>query len=116
MRDPAAGRVVSRRLAVIVICGLALLAGSGVSWIRSSSSRTTGAAAVGFIEVRAYTGISGAETRPTQPSPVDIGDDVNDFATLEFTALNFYHVRDGKPGQDYCDRKRSSVLGAETVT
>ncbi|CAN0394662.1 unnamed protein product, partial [Laminaria digitata] len=22
-------------------------------------------------------------------------------AALEFTALNFYHVRDGKPGQDY---------------
>ena len=101
VRDPATWTVVSRRLAVIVMCGMALLAGSGVSWIRSSSSQTTGAAAGGFLEVRAYTGISGDETRPTEPSSVDIGDDVNDFATLEFTALNFYHVRDGKPGQDY---------------
>ncbi|CAM9425491.1 unnamed protein product, partial [Laminaria digitata] len=24
-----------------------------------------------------------------------------DVTALEFTALNFYHVRDGKPGQDY---------------
>ena len=99
--DPVAGRVVSRRLAVIVLCGLALLAGSGVSWIRSTSRRTTGAAAGGFLEVRAYSGISVAETRPTEPSSVDIVDDTHDFATLEFTALNFYHVRDGKPGQDY---------------
>ena len=102
VRDSAAGRVFSRTFAVVmVMCGLALLAGSGVSWIQSSSSRNTGAAAVGFLEVRAYTGISGAETRPTEPSSVDIGNDFHDLATLEFTALNFYHVRDGKPGQDY---------------
>ena len=101
VRDPAAGSVIPRRLAVMVMCGLTLLAGSGMSWIRSSNSRTTCAAAVGFLEVRAYTDISGAETRPTQPSSVNFGDDVHDFATLEFTALNFYDVRDGKPGQDY---------------
>ena len=100
VRDPAAGRLVSRRFAVIVVCGLAFLAGSNVSWIRYSSSSTTGASASEFFEVGAHTGIPGADIRPTEPSSV-VGDVADDNETLEFTALNFYHIRDGKPGQDY---------------
>ena len=103
VRDPAAGRFVSRRLAIIVMCGFAFLAVSGASWIRNSSSRTTGASAGGFFEVVAHTGIPGADIGPTEPSSIVVGDHAidHDVATLEFTALNFYHVRDGKPGQDY---------------
>ena len=89
VRDPAAGRPVSRRLAVTVVCSLAILAGSGVSWIRSSGGGTTGAAAGAFFEIR-----------PAEPSSV-VGDDAENVATLDFTALNFYYIRDGKPGQDY---------------
>ena len=103
LRDPAAGGFVSRSLAVIVTCGLAFFAGSGVSWIRSSSSQTTSAATGGFYKVGASTGIPGADIRPAEMSSqsLDVSDHVDDVATLEFTALNFYHVRDGKPGQDY---------------
>ena len=102
VRDPGAGRLASRRLALVLTCGLAFLAGSGVIWIQSSSSRTTGgAAAVAFFGVGPYTGISGVKNQPTRPSSVIFDDDVDDVATLEFTALNFYHIRDGKPGQDY---------------
>ena len=90
VRDPAAAIPVSRRLAVTVVCGLAFLAGSGVSWVRSSGSQTTGASPGAFFEIR-----------PTESSSVVVGDDADDVATLEFTALNFYHIRDGKPGQDY---------------
>ena len=100
VRDPSAGRLVSRRFVVIVVCGLAFLAGSSLPWIRNSSSSTTSASASEFFEVRAHTGIPGADIRPTEPSSV-VGDVANDDATLEFTALNFYHIRDGKPGQDY---------------
>ena len=100
VRDPAARRLDSRWLAVAVMCGLAVLARSGVSWNRSSSSQTT-VAAGRFFEVGAHTGIPGSEVRPTEPSSVVIDGDADDVATLEFTALNFYHVRDGKPGQDY---------------
>ena len=99
VRDPVAGRHVSRRLPVIVTCGLAFLAWSSVSLIRSSNSRTTSAAAGSFFEVGAHTGVPGAQIRPTKTASVVV-DDADD-ATLEFTALNFYHVRDGKPGQDY---------------
>ena len=101
LRDPEEGRNISRTLAVTLVCGLAFLAGSCVSWSRSSSSRSTAATAGGFFEVGGHTGMPAAQIRPTEPSRVVVGAEVEDVAALEFTALNFYHVRDGKPGQDY---------------
>ena len=101
LRDSDEGRSISRRLAVAVVCGLAFLAGSGLSWSASPGSQSTAVAADGFIEVPSHTGIPAEDTtQPGEPSS-QVSDRGEDFAALEFTALNFYHVRDGKPGQDY---------------
>ena len=82
------------------MCGLALLAGSGAAWRQSSSSFATAAASGEFFEVSSRTGIPDTETQRGKQSS-DVGDDADYGAALQFTALNFYHVRDGKPGQDY---------------
>ena len=100
LRSPEAGGIVTRRLVFAVVCGLTFLAGSGVSWSRSSGSRNTAAGAGGFFEVTFSTGIPAAQSQPGEPSSY-VGDDADDVVALQFTALNFYHVRDGKPGQDY---------------
>ena len=100
LRDPQEERHISPRLAVAIVCGLAFLAGSGVSWSQSSGGRSRAAAASsGLFEVSTRAGIPAAETRPGEASS-DVAE-YADVVALEFTALNFYHVRDGKPGQDY---------------
>ena len=102
LRDPEKGKSVAWKLAVVtVVCGLAFLAGIGVSLNRTSGSRSTAATAGRFFEVTANTGIPAAETQPSEPSSVVVNRDSHSVTDLEFTALNFYHVRDGKPGQDY---------------
>ena len=96
-RDPEAGRSVSWRLVVAVLCGFAFLAVCSVLWTRSAASRST-AATLEVLQVEADAGGNiAAETRPIsqRSSPTAA------VAALQFTALNFYHVRDGKPGQDY---------------
>ena len=98
-RDPKARSGVSRRLAVAVLCGLAFLAGCGVSLKRSISQST--AAASGFFEVGANADFAGAGAGAAEIRPADSSSSAAVVSPLEFTALNFYHVRDGKPGQDY---------------
>ena len=94
-RGPEAGGTVSRRLAIFVVCGLAFLAGCGVSLTRRTASQGT-AAASGFIEV-------GPDANVVITAEIHSGGSSSaaPASALTFTALNFYHVRDGKPGQDY---------------
>ena len=103
----ASGRITigfSRRFAVTaLLCGLAFLAGCAVSWGRSakvSRNTATVAAQGGFLDIGADADIVGAAAglRPSESSPAVVAEAGS---PLEFTALNFYHVRDGKPGQDY---------------
>ena len=102
LRDPEKGESVSWKLAVVtVVCGLAFLAGSGLSLSQTSGSRGAVATAGSFFDVGANTGIPAAEIQPSEPSSVFVGHDAHGITDLEFTALNFYHVRDGQPGQDY---------------
>ena len=100
LRDLERGKGISRKLVVSLVCGLALLAGSGTAWKQSSGGWATVTASGDFFEVSSRTGIPATNTQPRKRSS-DVGDDADDVAALEFTALNFYHVRDGKPGQDY---------------
>ena len=72
-----------------------------MSFSRTSGRRSTDATAGSFFEVGANTGISAGETQPSESSYAVVGHDAHGVTGLEFTALNFYHVRDGKPGQDY---------------
>ena len=102
LRDPETGESISWKLVVVtVMCGLAFLAGSGVSLSQTSGSRSAVATAGRFFEIGGNTGIPAAEIQPSEPSSVVVGHDAHGVTGLEFTALNFYHVRDGKPGQDY---------------
>ena len=105
VRDSGARRSISRRLSVAVVCGLAFLAGSGLSWSRSLYARSNAPAAGGFVEVEPRVSLPAAEIRHpsnegTPVGVIDIADGAT-IETLEFTALNFYHVRDGKPARDY---------------
>ena len=102
LRDPEKGKSISWKLAAVtVVCGLAFLAGIGVSLSQTSGSRSAAATTGRFFKVTANTGIPAAEIQPSEPSSVVVGHDAHGVTDLEFTALNFYHVRDGKPGQDY---------------
>ena len=87
---------VSWRHGVGVVCGFALLAACAVLWSRSTASRST-AATLGIVQVGGDAGdLAAADTRPVRDQSSSAA-----VAALEFTALNFYHARDGKPGQDY---------------
>ena len=62
----------------------------------SRASQSSVAAASGFIKVTPDTNIAAADiTQPIESSSAASA------SALEVTALNFYHIRDGKPGQDY---------------
>ena len=95
LRDPETGSGVSRRLVATVLFGLAFVAWGGVSLSRSTASRNT-AAASGFFEVGVDANVPAAAEVGLIHGPSSAA-----ASALEFTALNFYHVRDGKPGQDY---------------
>ena len=102
LRGREEGGGVSRRLAVAVACGLAFLAGSGVSWTRTSGSGVTAAANGGFVEVGPHTDTPATQVRSREPSSSDVvREDDHDVPPLAFTAVNDYTLRDGKPGQDY---------------
>ena len=93
LREPKARRVVSRRLVVTVLCGLAFLAGYSMSLSRNTATGSTVKAST-FFKVGANAGNTDTEVGHDPSSSVAV-------SALDFTALNFYHVRDGKPGQDY---------------
>ena len=96
LRDPETGRGMTRRFAIAVLCGLAFLSGCGVSFSWSAAASRSSAASGGFSEIETHTNIAAAERA------INSGSKAAAFASpLEYTALNFYHVRDGKPGQDY---------------
>ena len=98
LRKPEARRrSISLGLAATVLCAMAFLTACGVWWNRSTDSRNTAAAAGRLFEIGSDAGIAAAEIRP---NGIPAGSAAA-VAALEFTALNFYHVRDGKPGQDY---------------
>lgn len=94
--DRDSGKRVSWKLVVAIMCGFAFLAACSVLWSRRTASRST-AAILGFFQVGGDAGdFAKADVRPVRDQSSAAA-----AAALEFTALNFYHVRDGKPGQDY---------------
>ena len=106
LRESEAGRRgVSWRVVAAFLCSLGFLAGCGVWWSRNTAAnRSTVVAAGDFFEIGAEAGVAAGE-REKRPKTNGKGDPSDSAAatieTLEFTALNFYHIRDGKPGQDY---------------
>ena len=95
LRDLEVGRSVSWRLVVAGLFGFTFLAICSVPWSRRTASRSTAATLV-LLEVGAdASGIAALDIRPKHDPYGGAS------ADLEFTALNFYHVRDGKPAADY---------------
>lgn len=81
----------TRNVTVAVLCVFALLAGYYAANSRDGdegNERSQPGGTAGFVEEHAVA-VGGASSSGESGQ------------ALAFTALNFYHVRDGKPGQDY---------------
>ena len=81
-----------RWVRLAVVCGLAVGAVAGVVHSGYSSPRTSTANS----SARSFVQVSGG-----QPEAAAASDGEAALPPLSFTANNFYHLRDGKPGLDY---------------
>ena len=86
-----------RWVGLAVVCGLAAGAIAGV--VRSASSSPTASAT--YPSVRAFVEVSDGQLGAAGTEATSGVASTATLPPLSFTATNFYHLRDGKPGLDY---------------